>query len=244
MAKDVYLAGRPLRTFGARLRTDYEIAPEAPTQSLQVWPGDSCFQLLDDQPGLLSLTLPLDFLGEDRGEIAGHMAQLRGLLRGICEVDLGDGFLYRCCLTGVSGEEWAGECLCSQILALKGMRHKEEITVSGSAPLTVFNPGTWPRTACTLTLKALNCSGSVTIALRQDGKDYLKWTLNGMSGALTGGDLILSGQDKRNLYRGGNLPQGIMDWAEYPYLRPGTVSLEVTGLEDPQAEITFEPTYL
>ena len=114
----IYIGGRSIRTFGAKLRTDYTISGASPSRTLRREPRTGSFSLLDTGWGLLTLKLPMDFYGGSRGEIAWNMAGLRGLLQKETEIDLGDGFLYRCVLTAAGSESWTGEVLCSQELTL------------------------------------------------------------------------------------------------------------------------------
>ena len=104
----IYIGGRSIRTFGAKLRTDYTISGPSPSRTLRREPRTGSFSLLDTGWGLLTLKLPMDFYGGSRGEIAWNMAGLRGLLQKETEIDLGDGFLYRCVLTAAGSESWTG----------------------------------------------------------------------------------------------------------------------------------------
>lgn len=238
---EIYLGGAALRDFGARLRTDYQISGYPRTQVLGHW-EDSAFFLLEDRLGLLTITLPLDFWGRSREEIGENMAALRCRLGKRTELDLGDGFLYRCCLTEAGAEQWSGAVLCSQTLLLTGVRHRERLWAKGTGSLCLYNPGTFPKTACRIILEEARVSGDVPVVLtlRQNGREYLVWRLTGAG--FEGKQLILDGEEKRNLYGGGNVPE--MEWREYPYLLPGENTLTVTGMERPQVTLTLIPTYL
>lgn len=241
---NIYLAGKPISAFGARLRQNYTVSGTPMTATIAQGKNDSRFFLLDRENGLLTVTLPLDFYGKNVREIAGNMAYLRGLCQDMADLDLGDGFHYRLCLTGLGEMEWTGDVLCSQTFTLQGMRLGEKISAAGAPPLTLYNPGTWKKTACRLTLsgyRSKNTDGM--IFLRRDGKSYLTWRI-GKNAAFSGGTLILDGTEKTNTYDGGALPEGSMLWTEYPWLPPGESRLLVTGCEISGVEVEWEPGFV
>ncbi len=241
---NIYLCGQPLSAYGARLRQSYTVSGYSMTQTIAQGKNDSRFFLLDREMGLLTLTLPLDFYGETVPEIANNMAYLRGLCQEIMELDLGDGFRYRLILTGAGETEWTGEVLCSQTLTFQGVRLGDKITVSGGASMRLFNPGTWQKNACRLTLHGYRSkTGEGVIFLRQSGKSYLTWRI-AKNDAFTGGELVLDGIEKTNSYDGGGMPQGSMRWTEYPWLKPGANSLQVAGCEIDGVTVEWEPGYV
>lgn len=241
----IYIGGRSIRTFGAKLRTDYTISGPSPSRTLRREPRTGSFSLLDTGWGLLTLKLPMDFYGGSRGEIAWNMAGLRGLLQKETEIDLGDGFLYRCVLTAAGSESWTGEVLCSQKLTLQGIRHGQGRTVTGKSPLKLYNPGTYPRTDCTISIPGFRPKGTspAVIALSAGGKTILRWEI-APDAALTGKTLLLDGVEKRSRYGAGALPGGAMTWREYPYLPPGECSVAVTGAEMGEISVSYEPVYI
>lgn len=243
---EIYVAGRSLRSFGARLRQGYTVSGSPITPTLRQGKNDSRFFLLDREMGLLTVTLPLDFYGESVRAIAGHMAALRGLCRDLVDVDLGDGFRYRLCLTEIGETEWTGDVLCSQTLTLQGMRLGEKITVrgDGNSVLRLYNPGTWEKTACRLTLTGFRFTGQrAYVHLRRDGKTYLSWQFT-TPGSYPGGDLILDGIEKVNSYAGEGLPSGTVQWTEYPWLPPGESRLIVSGPQVGEVKVEWEPAYV
>lgn len=242
----IFIAGQDIRTLGARLCADYSISGPTLTPTLRQGRNDSAFHLLGREYGLLTVTLPLDFYGKNVSEIARNMAYLRGLCREIVEVSLEDGFRYRLCLTALGEESWTEDVLCSQTLTLQGQRLGAPVIVSGAPPLTVFNPGTWERTACKLTLIGFTpTSDFATLSLTSldSNAPYLTWKIS-KSSAYSGETLVLDGVEKSNSYGGKPLPSGTMDWTEYPWLPPGEGRLEVTGATLDASEIAFEPVYL
>lgn len=243
---EIYFAGRSLSSFGARLRQSYTVSGSPITPTIRQGKNDSRFFLLDREIGLLTVTLPLDFYGQSVRDIARNMAELRGLCRDLVEADLGDGFRYRLCLTAVGETEWTGDVLCSQTLTLQGMRLGEKITVSsdGGSILRLYNPATWEKTACRLTLSGFRTTSSKCfVHLRQDGDSYLTWQLTSDE-SYNGGTLILDGMEKVNSYAGGGLPSGTMQWTEYPWLKPGESHLIVAGAEVSGVKVEWEPAYV
>ena len=242
----IFIAGQDIRNFGARLCTDYSVSGPTLTPTLRQGRNDSAFHLLGRDYGLLTVTLPLDFYGKNVTEIARNMAYLRGLCRETVEVSLGDGFRYRLCLTALGEESWTEDVLCSQTFTLQGQRLGDPITVSGTPPLTIFNPGTWERTACKITLSGFQPTAAIaTISLKSTSSDtpYLTWKIS-KSIEYSGETLVLDGVEKCNSYGGQPLPSGTMDWTEYPWLPPDERRLEVDGASVGAAEVEFEPVYL
>lgn len=241
---NVYLAGQPLSAYGARLRQNYTISGYPTSPTVSQGKNDSRFFLLDRENGLLTVTLPLDFYGENVREIAQNMAKLRGLCQEMLELDLGDGFRYRLILTGAGELEWTGDVLCSQTLTLQGMRLGDPITVSGTPTLRLYNPGSWPKTACRLTILGFLPSASEAyIRLWHGVESYLTWRISKHI-AFTGGRLVLDGIDKTNSYGGEPLPPGSMFWTEYPFLKPGENRLLTSGCDLTGARVEWEPAYL
>ncbi len=243
---EIYIAGRSLSSFGARLRQSYTVSGSPITPTVRQGKNDSRFFLLDRETGLLTVTLPLDFYGRSVRDIAGNMAELRGLCRELVEADLGDGFRYRLCLTAVGETEWTGDVLCSQTLTLQGMRLGEKITVAaaGKSALTLHNPATWEKTACRLTLSGFRTNNSrCYVYLRQNGVSYLTWQITS-SESYNGGELVLDGMEKVNSYAGGGLPSGTMQWTEYPWLKPGESHLIVAGAGVSGVKAEWEPAYV
>ena len=174
------------------------------------------------------------------------MAYLRSLCREIVEVSLGDGFRYRLCLSALGEEIWTEDVLCSQTFTLRGQRLGDPITVSGKPPLTIFNPGTWEKTACKITLTGFQPTADLaTISLKSASSDvpYLTWKISKYS-EYSGENLVLDGVEKCNFYGAKALPCGTMEWTEYPWLGAGEGRLEVVGASVGAAEVAFEPAYL
>ena len=240
----IYLAGQPLSAYGARLRQTYTVSGCSMTQTISQGKNDSRFFLLDRDCGLLTLTLPLDFYGKNVPEIAKNMANLRGMCQDMLEIDLGDGFRYRVILTGAGEQEWTGDVLCSQTLTFQGMRLGNRLTVTGGTVLDLYNPGTWSRTACRLTLHGYRSkTADGVISLRQNGVSFLTWRVS-PDAAFSGGELVLDGMEKTNSYDGTGLPRGMMLWTEYPFLKPGENRLMVLGCEVTGVTVEWEPGYV
>ena len=243
---NIFIAGQDIRNFGARLCRDYSVSGPTLTPTLRQGRNDSAFHLLGRDYGLITVTLPLDFYGKNVPEIAQNMAHLRGLCREIVEVSLGDGFRYRLCLSALGEETWTEDVLCSQTFTLRGQRLGDPITVSGKPPLTIFNPGTWEKTACKLTLTGFRPTANIaTISLKSATSDapYLTWKIS-KSSEFSGETLVLDGVEKCNSYGAAALPCGTMEWTEYPWLGAGEGRLEVSGASVEAAEVAFEPAYL
>ena len=239
----VFLAGRDIRDYGAYLQSDYKISGQTGSVSLCRGQGDLWFQPVSRDPGMLTVELPLDFQGESPEEIAGNMAALRGLCRGAFFLEVGDGFLYRCCLTEAGECRWSGMSLCSQTLTLAAQRLGQRRSIQGTFPLTLYNPSTWEKTGCTLTLRGftLNSSDGAHINLFQNGQLYQSFTLEGR---FSGHDLLLDGMEKRLRYGSGVVPAGAMVWTEYPYLLPGTITIVLDGGSAQGGEVEFYPGYV
>ena len=239
----VFIAGRDIRDFGAYLQTDYRISGQTVTQSLCRGRGDVWFHALGTEHGMLTVELPLDFHGAEPETIAGNMAALRGLCRGAFFLEVGDGFLYRCCLTEAGECRWSGMSLCSQTLTLAAQRLGQSRCVKGTLPLTLYNPGTWEKTGCRLILRGftLNSQDGAHINLFQNGTLYQSFTLEG---TFSGKDLLLDGMEKRIRYGTGTLPAGSMVWTEYPYLLPGTIQIVLDGGGAESGEVEFYPAFV
>ena len=247
MHRGIYIGGHDIQEFGAKLQTDYAIGGGEIENITNRGEGRSSTLLLRQNREPLTITLPLDIYGGDKRETMDHLTGIMELLTDSFEVDLSDGYAYTCTLSEVGETAWISDEICSVDISMSGFKHRDPLRVSGVTPLRLYNSGTWPRTDCKLTIRALSVvtSTPVVITLSNASGVYLKWTLDTSSGAFTGGDLVLDGQLMRNLYNGGNILAGTMAWTDYPYLLPGESTLNVTGGASAlPAVVEFTPTFL
>lgn len=253
MRRGVYINNRDIGDFGAKLQTDYSISGASLENTTNRIPSRSSALLLRQDFGPLTITLPLDILGEDKAQVMDNLAALLAQLTGTYEVNLSDGYAYACTLSEVGETAWACDELCSVDIIMTGYRHKEPVTVqTPTATLRVYNPGTWPLTDCVLTIKNLKASGSGTVNIAITGIDIgrrnllIQWSIDPSSGLYAaGGDLVLDGQQKRNLYNNGAPPSGSLSWTDYPHLVPGWNTITITGAASIDGlQVDFTPTYL
>lgn len=244
----IYIDGHDLSEFRAKLESDYSISGYSVENHINQGPSRSSCLLLRQNIGALTLRLPLNFYAGSKRETMECLSAFNALCQGTVEIDLSDGFAYTCVLTEIGETAWLGDCFCAVDYTFSGVRHKEAMTLEGPAPLALENAATFPRCDCVITLKNLKCTSAVPVILRlSDGsRTFLTWKIDTGSGLYgAGGDLVLDGVNKRNLYRGGNIPTGTMTWTDYPYLVPGrnTVSLS-GGLAGAELRIAYVPAYL
>lgn len=247
MHRGIYINQHDIREYGAKLQMDYAISGGEIENITNRGAGRSSTLLLRQSREPLEITLPLDIYGKDKRETMDHLTGIMALLTGTCEVDLSDGYAYTCTCKEIGATAWINDEICSVDITLSGFKHGVPMQVSGTAPLRVHNPGTWPKTDCKLTIRALSIQPGIpaVIALSNASGTYLKWTLNASDGSYTGGDLVLDGQEMRNHYNGGNLRAGTMRWTDYPYLLPGDNTLSVTsGTASVSVVVEFTPAFL
>lgn len=244
----IYIGGRDLSEFQAKLETDYAISGCALENAYNQGALRSGFLLLRQAPGLLSITLPINIYGADKQETMDHLADLDAACAGVVELDLSDGFFYTCMLEEVGGTTWLSDEWCTADYRFLGIRHKDPVTVSSPAPVHLLNPGTWPQNDCTITVKNFKAKTSVpvVITLTNGEKTVLTWKIDTSGGLYqAGGDLVLDGVRKRNQYNGGNIPTGTMTWTDYPYLSPGKNTVGISGgLTQAEIVVDYTPAYL
>lgn len=244
----IYINGRDLSEFRAKLETDYSITGCELDNSYNQGALRSGFLLLRQAPKPLSIVLPINIYGADKRETMEHLADLNGACAGVVELDLSDGFAYTCMLEEVRGTTWLSDAWCTADYCFIGIRHKDPVAVSGPAPVHLHNSGTWPRNDCTITIKnfKVKSSAPVVISLTNGEKTVLTWKINTSGGLYqAGGDLVLDGARKRNQYNGGNIPTGTMTWTDYPYLSPGKNTVGISGgLTKADIVVEYTPAYL
>lgn len=244
---NVYINNRDLSEYYAKLSTNYHISGYTLTNSYHQGPSRSSILLLRQTYGLLSITLPLEFWAQDKEATMACLAAFNGDCGGQVEITLPDGFSYTCLLSETTETEWLNDAWCAVDYTFVGIRHRAPVEISKASPLRIRNSGTWPRNDCTITVKGLAVKSPVPVVVGlSDGKEtYLTWRIDTSGGLYTGGDLVLDGVKKQNLYNGGNIPTGTMTWTDYPYLRPGVNTISVSGgLSAAELELYYTPAYL
>ena len=244
----IYIGGRDLSEFRAKLETDYSITGYALENTYNKGALRSGFTLLRQAPELLSIILPINIFGADKRETTENLAAINAQCAGVVELDLSDGFAYTCMLEEVRGTTWLSDAWCTADYCFMGVRHKDPIAVSAPAPLHLQNGATWPKNDCTITIKNFKAktSAPVVITLSGEGKTLLTWKIDTSGGLYqAGGDLVLDGVRQRNGYNGGNIPTGTMTWTDYPYLVPGQNTISVSGgTTKADIVVDYTPAYL
>lgn len=241
----IYINNHDLSEFCAKLATDYSISGYELTNTYHQGPDRSSFALLRQTHGLLSIVLPLDFYGRSKPDTMEKMAEFAAECSGQVEIDLSDGFAYTCVLSEIGDTAWSNDELCSVDYSFVGIKHKPPVQFTGGSPITIYNAATWPQNDCRITVKnfAVTSDTPVVVALSSGGTTYLTWNIDTSGGLYTGGDLILDGIQKRNLYHSGNIPTNTMTWTDYPYLQPGENTISVS-LSSADLELYYVPAYL
>lgn len=243
----VYVNGHDLREYCAKLSTNYHISGYTITNSYHQGPNRSSFLFLQQTYGLLSITLPLEFWATDKEATTACMVAFNGNCDEQVEISLPDGFSYTCILSKMTETEWINDSWCAVDYTFVGLRHKAPVEISQATPMKIYNAATWPRNDCRITIKnfKITTDTPVVISLSHEGSTYLSWQIDTSSGVYAGGDLVLDGIDKRNLYNAGNVPSNTMVWTDYPYLMPGKNIITVSGaLTTADVELYYIPTYL
>lgn len=244
----IYISGHDLSEFRAKLESDYTIAGGEIENHISRAPSRSSLLLLKQDVGPLTIRLPLNFYAGSKRETMAHMTRFSALCQGPVELDLSDGFSYTCLLTEIGETAWLGDCFCAVDYTFSGIRHGQPITLEGLAPLRLENDATLQKTDCVITVQGLKCTASAPVVLTiSDGSQtFLTWKLDTESGKYAGGgDLVLDGVNKRNLYRNGNIPTGTMSFTDYPYLRPGQNTIGISGgLTTARLRVSYAPAYV
>ncbi len=244
----VYVGGHDLSEFRAKLESGYAISGCSLENHTNQAPSRSSILLLRQNVGPLTLRLPLNFYAGSKRETMAHMARFNAVCQGIVEIDLSDGFTYRCALTETGETAWLGDCFCAVDYTFSGIRQGAPVTLSGPAPLQLENTATFPKTDCVITIQNFRCRTSAPVLLRitDESRTLLRWSIDTSTGLYqAGGDLVLDGRNKQNHYRGGNIPTGTMTFTDYPYLVPGTNTVSVSGgLTGADILLEYTPAYL
>lgn len=244
----IYIGGRDLSEFQAKLMTDYAISGYTITNAYNQGPDRSSFVLFRQTHGLLSITLPLDFYGDSKAEVMECLSAFNAQCEGVVELNLSDGFSYTCMLEEPGETQWLCDTWCTVDYRFVGIRHKEALTVTEQTPVHIQNSGTWPRNDCIITLKNLIPVTNVPVILTiSDGNTvFLTWKIETAGGQYAAcSDLVLDGVNKRNLWGGGNVPTGTMTWTDYPYLLPGENVIALSGgCTTAGIVVDYTPAYL
>ena len=249
----VTVNGRDLSEFSAKLNSDYEIS--GPEISADTWQGRnrSTLLLLGQTYGLLRIRLPIDFWGSSKTDAMEKIADFNGTTKGLIELDLHDGFVYKCVLTEIGAPEWINDELCTADYEFVGTRTKNPVTVSGKTPLTIINPSTVEKTDCRITIEAAFPASLNFVSIWLTTGNLLNGTYLAFTIDVSGGEyendgvFIIDGFNKTITYNGGALPTKI-DWEDYPYLVPGNNLILVAATRNAgdglAASVEYVPTFI
>jgi hypothetical protein len=239
----ITVGGRDLAEFSAKLQTGYTMGACQVTTDLFQGKNRSSVLLLGQRFGLLEIVLPLEFWGSSRQDTVAKWSQFCQVVSGKVELDLGDGFVYACCVTDLGSPSFITDGWLTVDVTLQGMRQKPAVTISGKTEIgaALYCESTFPRTDCTIRLpKALLGGANLVQVELGDNSWYLKMNFTG------GQDLVLDGIQKIFTLGGENVTAQ-MQWEDFPYLVPGTnpVSIYINTIAVTQGvEITYRPTFL
>ena len=235
--------GHDLKEFSAKLLTEYRLGACAVTSDTFQGDSRSTMLLLGQTYGTMELVLPLEFWGQDRGDTVDCWSRFCRAVSGKVELDLGDGFLYACCVTDLGEPQWITDGWMSVDVTFRGLRQKPQVTISAQTTLgaSVSCTSTYPRTDCVLTIPQALLAGATQAAVVL-GEN--KWFLN-MSFS-DDAELVLDGVNKVFLLNGENVTAQ-MSWEDFPYLVPGEnrIAVYINTIRVTQGiELTYRPTFL
>ena len=239
MHRGVYINNHDIGEFGAKLQMDYAITGCDVTNATNQGPNRSSVLLLRQSFAPLHITLPLDFYGSGKQQTMARLSAFSALLTGKFEVDLGDGYQYTCILDEIGPTAWICDDICSVDVALSGLRHTAPMTIIGTSPLTLYNPGTWPQTACKITIGSM--IGETQKVKIAHSNDDISYTFD----SPIAGRLVLDGINMENRLWGKPIKAGTMEWVDYPWLAPGENTISAGELSKTGTiRVDFTPTYL
>lgn len=235
--------GHDLAEFSAKLLTDYYLGACEITSDVFQGTSRSTVLLLGQTYGTMEVVLPLEFWGSSRGDTVACWSRFCGVVTGAVELDLGDGFLYACCVTDLGQPQWICDGWMSVDVTFRGLRQKPQVTISATSAFgtAIQCASTFPRTDCTITIPKLLLAGA-TQAEVVLGRN--RWLLN--MDFSSQAELVLDGVNKVFLLNGENVTAQ-MDWEDFPYLVPGEnpIGVYINTLGVTQGiELTYRPTFL
>ena len=237
----VFVGGRDLMEFSAKLQTGYTMGSSAlETETLQSLDRGSQV-LLSQRFGPTEIVLPLEFWGQDRQDTVWKWTDFCRTVSGEVEVDLGDGFQYACTVTDLGEPVWLSDSWLSADVTLRGFRHLPRVTLSPEelGEGRVLCQGTFPRTGCVITVPGDRLQGANLVEVRLAGRS---WRLEGPFS----GDLTLDGE-RLAFTLGGAPVADKLTWDAFPYLEPGENRLQVflDGTETAGAAgLSYRPAFL
>lgn len=235
--------GHDLSEFSAKLLTAYRLGACEITSDTFQGTSRSTMLLLSQTYGTMEVVLPLEFWGTSRADTVACWSRFCGAVTGTVELDLGDGFLYACCVTDLGDPQWISDGWMSVDVTFRGLRQKPQVTISAASTIgaAIQCASTFPRTDCTITIPKALLAGATQaqVVLGQN-----KWLLN--MNFSSEAELVLDGVNKVFLLNGENVTAQ-MDWEDFPYLVPGEnpIGVYINTLGVTQGiELTYRPTFL
>ena len=237
----VFVGGRDLMEFSAKLQTGYTMGASAvETETLQGRDRGSQI-LLSQRFGPTEIVLPLEFWGRDRQDTVWKWTDFCRTVSGETELDLGDGFQYTCTVTDLGEPVWLSDSWLSADVTLRGFRRLPRVRLRPEelGDGTVRCAGTFPRTGCVITVPADRLAGAESVEVRLGDR---LWRLEGPFS----GDLVLDGENLA-FTLGGVPVADKLTWDAFPFLTPGENHLQVflDGTETAgAAALSYRPAFL
>ena len=144
----MWINEKPLSSYGGRLKREYAVSGLPLENNYFKGRKSSAFVLMETAPGLLTLSLPVVFEGEDRKDVTVRKSSFDRDVYGKSELAMDDGFLYSVFLNEIGESIYPSDCLLECTYVFMGYRHGQKITGSGN---TMYCESTYPYTDCMLT---------------------------------------------------------------------------------------------
>ena len=186
------------------------------------------YTLMATTYGLKTVGFTLVFFGQYVRQAKEYKSMLEAEMVNGCEIQMPDGFYYRCMLDsigedvtkGVDGVEVMIECAYK----FSGIQHDQMETIDDGS--NFYALGTMPK---------MDCQLQVTV-----GASASNYTLGGVKfGAVTAGDvLVVDGIYKRFLKNGA--PVSVLEWLSFPSVTSGLN--QFTALDT--VKVTYYPCYI
>lgn len=227
--KDFYINGNPASHFSIRLLASWKVEDADPDTTVLLPRNGTSFIVFGNLIGLKTVSLPVHVFGQNRKAVRLARSRLTAeLSNGIVDLEMPDGFLYRCVLKS-SGEisdflpdGTQAECEYT----LEGLQCEPKVTLANVSGRLIVQ-GTSPYMDCRI-------SAVVSAAAPAYKMAGVTW-----SDVKEGDKLVLDGLEKRILRNSMNDALGC-DAADWPKLVPGLNTLDCP---DPLT-IEYYPTYM
>jgi len=229
----MYINGKNIEDFNARLMADPKKSESNISLSYLKSIGGTALTLFNQEFGVKELSFTLEFWADSRNSAFIQKSNVLKELRGICDIVLTDGFIYKSILSEISGENQISSEIVQVNFKMVCMQCGQFQSVSFTGNTTLFNSGTM-KSDCSISFLSTSDINNFYFLLNGDIYNINKITANTV--------FQVDGLKKKVL-SGSNNAIGLTNFVDFPKLISGENTF-LLSQQNVQVTLGYYPIYM